>query len=458
MKFNKKILMTGLLVFLLSCFSYSENNKNEQTQVVQKASVTTDIENINKIIETINSINNNWVGDKKPTKEELYQGALKGIVATLDDKYSTYLTKKEYQELNESIDGEYVGVGMSVNKVVGDYMEVISPFIGSPAYEAGIQIGDIIIKVDDEDIIDLTATETTNKLKGEENTKVKVTIVRKGVKNPIDYVLTRRKIKLENVEFFMLDKENKIGYISLLNFGNNNGLEIKNAIKKLEEQGMDKLIFDLRTNPGGNLNEAIEIASLFVDKEDLLVLKYKNLPDKIYKRVDDQVFKGKMVVLTNNGSASASEVVTGILKDYKRVTVIGEKTFGKGIVQSILPYKGDKGDALKLTIAEYFTPSNNKIHKVGIEPDIYIYMNPLLAEKGISEETPEAKANNKKRIEKLLIETEGEEKAKEMISKGDVQLKAAIDVLLGKKVKSEKEEIDKNKKTKLDKINEENNK
>ena len=428
-------------------------------QAEQRANAVVDLKNINKLIQTVNYINERWVGNVDTSKDKLYEAALRGMVKSLEDPYSEYLTAKELQDLNEGMDGVYGGVGMSIRKEKGDYMEVISPFVGTPAFRAGIQIGDIITQIDGEDTLNLTATEMSKKLKGEPGTKVKVEIYRKGMKKPLEITLTREIIKLENVEYKVIDKENKIGYISLLNFGSKTGPEIKNALIELEKQGVEKLIFDLRTNPGGSLQEAIEIASQFVSEDLIVTLKTKSGNNKEYKRVGEQIFKGPMAVLVNRGSASASEIVTGVLKDYKRATIIGEKTFGKGVAQGIYNYPGSD-DAIKLTIAEYATPKNNNINKNGIEPDIYINMNNLLSTKGYSSETKEALENREKEIKKLLVESEGEKKAEEIIKKGDVQLKAAIDVLLGKEVKSDPkpENTNKNKKTKKDLILEEANK
>lgn len=455
MKINKKSILFLFLIAILGCYSYSENK--EQVKNTQRANAVVDLKEINKIIYTINNINQYWVGTEKVDKDSLYKAALEGMLKSLKDPYSEYLSEKELKELFEGMDGVYVGVGMSIRKEKGDYMEVISPFIGTPAFKAGIQIGDIITKIDGEDIIDLTATESSLKLKGKENTKVTIEVFRKGLKEPLNITLKRAVIKLDNVEYKML--ENNIGYISLLNFGENVANEIQDALLKLKEKGMKKLILDLRTNPGGSLSEAVSISSLFV-KEDLIAsLKYKDGRKQEYKRDREQIYEGDMIVLINKGSASASEILSGVLKDYKRATLIGEKTYGKGVAQNIIRFNNDK-DAIKLTIAEFATPKNHNIHKNGIKPDIYIKLNPLISDKGYSSETKEAKENRQKEIYKLLVEIEGEEKAKKIVKEGDRQLKAAIDFLNGKKVTPDKseEEKNKNKKTKKDKILEENKK
>ena len=262
----------------------------------------------------------------------------------------------------------------------------------------------------------------TKMLKGKEGTKVNVEVVRSGKKEPLKFTMTRAKIKLEMVESKMLD--NSIGYVSLLRFGNNVGEEVQKAIKDLQAKGMKGLILDLRSNPGGSLQEAQDIASLFV-KEDLIVyLKYKNGQQRNYNRTLKNLGNFPLIVLTNKGSASASEIVTGAIKDYKRGTIIGEKTFGKGIVQQVIPLRTE--DAIKLTIAQYFTPKGNYIHEKGIEPDIEVKMEELLALKGYSNDGEQARKNREKEIEEILTKDKGKEEAAKIISAGDVQLKRAI--------------------------------
>ena len=243
MKINKKKLIMLTFIAFLGYVTYSEEKVKEEfkkVQAEQRANAVVDLKNINKLIQTVNYINERWVGNVDTSKDKLYEAALRGMVKSLEDPYSEYLTAKELQDLNEGMDGVYGGVGMSIRKEKGDYMEVISPFVGTPAFRAGIQIGDIITQIDGEDTLNLTATEMSKKLKGEPGTKVKVEIYRKGMKKPLEITLTREIIKLENVEYKVIDKENKIGYISLLNFGSKTGPEIKNALIELEKQGVEK--------------------------------------------------------------------------------------------------------------------------------------------------------------------------------------------------------------------------
>ena len=286
-----------------------------------------------------------------------------------------------------------------------------------------MKIGDKVIKVDNKDIIALTSTDAVKLLKGEKGTKVVLDVIREGTKGTFKVEIIRDEIKLEFVESKMLD--NKVGYVSLLRFGNNTGQEIEAHIKKLQAQGMKSLIFDLRSNPGGSLGEAQDISSLFIKQKLVVLLKYKDGSKKEYNRTFQNLGDFPLVVLVNGGSASASEIVTGALKDYKRALIIGEKTFGKGIVQQIIPI-GD-GETIKLTIAQYFTPKGNYIHEKGIEPDIKVEMNEILAIKGYANDSEEAKANRMKELEAVIVKEKGQEEATKIISAGDTQLKRAIE-------------------------------
>ena len=376
---------------------------------------------LNRIVDVINIIETNFVGTKTnkndkgektaenvatPSKEELYKGAVEGVIRKLDDPYSEYLSTEDLKDFAEDMDGEYVGVGMSVSKKKG---EELSGY--------GLKV-----RVDGKDILPLTATETVKLLKGKENTKVEVEVVREGRKEPFKVTMTRAKIKLEMVESKML--ENKIGYVSLLRFGNNVGTEVEKAIKDLQAKGMRGLIFDLRSNPGGSLQEAQDITSLFVKDNLIVYLKYKDGRRKDYNRTLPYLGDFPLIVLTNEGSASASEIVTGALKDYKRATIIGENTFGKGIVQQVIPLRTN--DAIKLTIAQYFTPKGNYIHGKGIAPDIKVDMEELLTLKGYANDSEQAIKNRQKEIEDILIKDKGAEEAKKIIAAGDVQMKRAI--------------------------------
>lgn len=438
---NKKHLLTiiilGILLSLTVLCSAAAKKTTTPAKVEPAVQVTNDpagyfkdAGNLNKITDIINIIQQRFVGKKNPTKQELYEAAMAGIVNGLDDPYSEYLTKKDLESFTEDLDGEYVGVGMSIDKRKDAPLIVISPFVGSPAAKAGVKIGDKIVKIDNKDIIPLNATETVNMLKGKQGTKVEVEIVREGKKEPLKVTLIRDNIKLEMVESRMLP--DKIGYVSLLKFGNHTGEELRKHIVDLQAQGMKGLILDLRSNPGGSLKESQDISSLFITQDLVVYLKYKNGQETRYNRTLKNLGDFPLIVLVNGGSASASEIVTGALKDYKRATIIGQKTFGKGIVQEVMPL--NDGDALKLTIAQYFTPTGNYIHEKGIEPDIKVDMEEVLSIKGYANDSEEAKQNRMKEISTYLEKEKGKEEADKIIAAGDVQLKRAVEEM-EKKIK-----------------------
>ena len=442
MKNKKYVLLTAIMAILLSlpilCSTTAakktdtktDNTTQQQTAVSEPAGYFKDSGNLNKLTNMINIIQQKFVGKKNPTKQELYEYAMTGLVNGLDDPYSEYLTKKDLESFTEDLDGEYVGVGMSIDKKKDAPLVVVSPFVGSPAAKAGMKIGDKVTKVDKTDIIPLNATETVNLLKGKQGTKVDVEVVREGVKNPFTVTIIRDTIKLEMVESKMLPDQ--IGYASLLKFGNHTGAELKKHIEQLQAQGMKGLILDLRSNPGGSLKEAQDISSLFLTQDLVVYLKYKNGQETRYNRTMPSLGNFPLIILVNGGSASASEIVTGAIKDYKRGTIIGQKTFGKGIVQEVIPLEG--GDAIKLTVAQYFTPNGNYIHEKGIEPGIKVDMEEVLSIKGYANDSEEARENRMKEIRTYLEKEKGKEETDKIISAGDVQLKRATEEM-EKKIK-----------------------
>ena len=417
MKNKKYVLLTAIMAILLSlpilCSTTAakktdtktDNTTQQQTAVSEPAGYFKDSGNLNKLTNMINIIQQKFVGKKNPTKQELYEYAMTGLVNGLDDPYSEYLTKKDLESFTEDLDGEYVGVGMSIDKKKDAPLVVVSPFVGSPAAKAGMKIGDKVTKVD-------------------------VEVVREGVKNPFTVTIIRDTIKLEMVESKMLPDQ--IGYASLLKFGNHTGAELKKHIEQLQAQGMKGLILDLRSNPGGSLKEAQDISSLFLTQDLVVYLKYKNGQETRYNRTMPSLGNFPLIILVNGGSASASEIVTGAIKDYKRGTIIGQKTFGKGIVQEVIPLEG--GDAIKLTVAQYFTPNGNYIHEKGIEPDIKVDMEEVLSIKGYANDSEEARENRMKEIRTYLEKEKGKEETDKIISAGDVQLKRATEEM-EKKIK-----------------------
>ena len=303
------------------------------------------------------------------TDEDLQAGLLKGIVNGLEDPYSSYYTKEEYEELMMDSAGELEGIGATMQQ---DYntgiISVVRVIEGSPAEKAGLKADDIIRKVDDEDIEGQDLNEVVMKIRGKAGTKVKVSVLRQGEADLVDFEIVRDRIQVMTVEHEM--KDGKIGYIQITEFDDVTYEQFRKAFEDLKAQGMESLVLDLRSNPGGDVDVTVKIANMFL-KEGIVVYtedKDKNRTD--YKSDSQEYFEKPVAILLNGNSASASEILAGSLKDRIDAKIVGTKSFGKGIIQEIIPL-GD-GSGIKLTRFQYFTPNGNVIHKVGIEPDVEI--------------------------------------------------------------------------------------
>lgn len=312
-----------------------------------------------------------YIGDnylRDVTQEELYVGQLKGMVEALDDPYSEYLTSEELDDLMEDTSGKFFGIGVYINAQDG-YVTVVSPIKNTPAERAGLRTGDKIIKVDGVDISGANATEASKMIKGEKGTTVTLTILRMEdeVSNTFDVDVTRDEITVVTVESEII--EGDILYINISQFNEQTYKEFMDAYNE-NKANAKSIILDLRNNPGGLLSTSTAIADELLP-EGLIVYterKGKETDDQIYS--DSKMIDLPMVVLINEGSASASEIVSGAIRDYDRAVLIGKKSFGKGVVQTIDSFT--TGDGIKLTISEYFTPKGISIHEKGIEPDIEV--------------------------------------------------------------------------------------
>lgn len=308
--------------------------------------------------------------DKKALVEGMYAGMAEG----LGDPYSAYFSAEEYASFNESTTGVYYGIGTVLTQdAKTNVVTILHVYPGTPSQEAGLKDGDIIVKVDDIAGDSMELSELTTHIKGEEGTKVHIEVMRQGESDYLGFDVERRKIEVPTVEYQML--EGKAGLIRITEFSNSTPQQFDEAVKDLQGQGMESMIVDLRDNPGGVLQSVCDMLDKVLP-EGLLVYtedKYGNRSD--YKS-DAGCMEIPMAVLINGNSASASEIFAGAIKDYKYGTLIGTTTFGKGIVQTIIPL--NDGSAIKLTMAKYFTPKGNYIHEVGISPDIeleYQYTN-----------------------------------------------------------------------------------
>lgn len=296
-------------------------------------------------------------------------GIYKGFINSLDDPYSTYYTVDEYKALLESSSGVYQGIGSTVSQdVKTGIITIVKPFVTGPAYKAGVLPGDVIYKVEGEEVTGVDLSEVVSKMKGEEGTKVNITILRDGETKPMDFTITRRKIEVPTIEYQML--EDRIGYIVISEFDKVTVNQFSNAIDELENSGMKGLVIDVRSNPGGLLDAVVKMLDRLLPKGLIVYTedKYGNREEE--DAIDSKKINVPLAILINGNSASASEIFAGAVQDYEIGTVVGTTSFGKGIVQKVIPLPD--GTAIKLTISKYFTPKGRNIHGTGIKPDIEV--------------------------------------------------------------------------------------
>ena len=298
-------------------------------------------------------------------EEKLKEGAIAGYIKGLGDEYTEYISKEDMEDYMADTTGNFVGVGIyMVQDTEANKIMVLSPIKGSPAEKAGIEPGDYIISVDGVSYTGEQMTEASNNIKGEEGSKVKIQILRDD--ETLDFELTRENIKVNPVEGEVL--EGNIGYIAFSSFDDGTAEEFKNKFQELEKQGIKSLIIDLRNNGGGIVDEALDIANYILDKDSVILYEVdKNNNETVEKTTDDPIINMPIVVLTNENTASSSEILAGALKDHKKATIVGEKTYGKGVIQQLLTLPD--GSGLKITSEKYLTPNRTEINKVGIEPD-----------------------------------------------------------------------------------------
>jgi len=317
--------------------------------------------------EVLEKINNEYVDEVD--QSEIMDSAINGLLQSLDP-YSGYMDPKIFEEMQTETKGEFGGLGIEVSMEAG-VVKVISPIDDTPASRAGIKSGDYIVKVDNVQIQGKTLMEAVNLMRGPVDTNVEITIRRKGLKKAKNFTIRREIIEIQSV--FSKSIDNKVGYLRLRAFNENSSNQLKKEIKKLEkEKNLVGYIFDLRNNPGGLLSQAVKISDFFLDDGEIVSTRGRKNRDnrKFFAKKGDQISGKPLLVLINNGSASASEIVAGALQDHKRAILLGEKTYGKGSVQSIIPL-ANRG-AIRLTISKYYLPSGESISEIGVSPDIFV--------------------------------------------------------------------------------------
>lgn len=359
----KIIMMVAIAMFItfmitsISLYTYFVNNPISISSNSKSNDISNTLEKYREIIDKY------YLGEVD--EEKLKEGAIKGYIEGLGDPYTEYISKEDMENYLDDTMGNFVGIGIYMIKNTDyDRIQVLSTIKGSPAEKVGVQAGDLILTVDGIEYKADDMTTASNNIKGEEGTKVTIELLR-GTET-IKYEITREKVKVNQVEGKVLS--NNIGYIKFTSFDETTADDFKAKFEELDRQGIKSLIIDLRNNGGGIVDQALEIADFITDKNSVLLYEVdKNNKETVKKAKIEPIINMPIVILTNENTASASEILAGALKDLEKAKTVGTTTYGKGVIQQIL--RLSDGSGLKVTIEEYQTPNRNKIHKVGIEPD-----------------------------------------------------------------------------------------
>ncbi len=415
MSFKKKIVV-AIVVFSLGAACMLAG------RWAATVSAESDYEDLRVFTEVITQIKKNYVEEVKI--KDLIRNAVRGMVSSLDP-HSSYMTPEAYKEIKVETKGEFGGLGIQI-AIKDSILTVISPIEDTPAHKAGILAGDRILKIDQASTKEMSLQDAVSKMRGQKGTKIVLTIIREGWKETKDFTLVRDIIKVKSVKFKMLP--NKIGYVKVTQFQEGTGSELQEALAKLKKDGMASIILDLRNDPGGLLNSAVEVSEQFLPANKLVVYikNRKNEKLEYFTENKEPYLDTPMVVLVNQGSASASEIVAGALKDWNRAVVVGVQTFGKGSVQSLLPLSD--GSGLRLTTAKYYTPNGTSIQGVGITPDIVV----KLQAKNGKEVTVVRERDLERHLKNDQVKEQESEKEKmpiEVDEKDDLQLQRAIETI-----------------------------
>ncbi len=358
----KKLFKYSLVVTLIFGIILVVTNNNA-TAATTNLTYFKSLDLIRKVLELIKS---DYV-EENIDEQKLIYGAIEGMLKKLDDPYTRFMEPKNFADMQTETQGEFGGLGIVIS-VKDRMLTVISPIDDTPAARAGIMAGDMIIKIDGKDVIDIALHDAVNLLRGPVGTKVTVTIMREGSKETKDYELERQIIKVPSIKYWTIGHD--IGYIRLTQFIQTSSEDLEKALINLEKNGVKSIILDLRNNPGGLLTAAVEVGRKFIAKGDIVSIKGRDGEKNTYSSFYKYHPTLPLIVLINEGSASASEIVAGAIKDNKRGLLLGKKSFGKGSVQTVISL--NDGSAMALTTALYYTPSGVNIHKTGIKPDIEV--------------------------------------------------------------------------------------
>ena len=354
-----KILTSIFIIFFLSSSVHSKN----RDALYQK---------IDLFGEVLEKVKDEYVDEVD--QADVMDSAINGVLQSLDP-YSAYMSPELFKSMQTDTKGEFGGLGIEIGMESG-LVKVISPIDDTPASKAGIKSGDYIVKIDGEQVQGKTLMEAVKLMRGPVGTSIDLTIRRKNKKKPLEFKVKREIIEVKSVEAKILGEKNKVGYIRLKSFNENSDKQLFKNIKEFEKTKNPKgYIIDLRNNPGGLLAKAISITDFFLDDGEIVSTKGRKASEtrKFFAKTGDGINGKPVIVLINNGSASASEILAGALKDHKRAVILGESSYGKGSVQSIIPLKN--GGGMRLTISKYYLPSGKSISEVGVTPDIFVEEN-----------------------------------------------------------------------------------
>lgn len=417
---RRRIGYTVLLAALALNLFFGATSYSRSAELAEKNDIYGNLRLFSQVLERVRQ---DYVDGEKLTYQELIYGALKGMLNTLDP-HSEFMEPQKYDDLKKETEGSFGGVGIQLG-VRGEFLTVIAPIEGTPASRAGILPGDRIIRIEGKGTDRMSVTEAVKRLRGQPGTEVTISVLRPSTGAVKDHKLVRADINVPTVKDWEGKREfplgtDKIGYLRIIQFGEHTDAELDEALKRLSQAGLRGLIVDLRDNPGGLLDQAASVCGKFVPARTLLVSTEGRDPAE--KREYHATSRGlhvdvPMVVLVNGSSASASEIVAGYLQDLRRAVIVGEQTFGKGSVQSVIQLQD--GAALRLTTAKYYTPSHKVIHEKGITPDIVIPLTPEETEALFLKRTPG------------LLESLDPEQEERVRAVRDVQFERAKDLLKG---------------------------
>ena len=427
---KSRVILSGIIISLLVSSVSFAGLLADETQKSKPKVQENKLESLKKLRRIMAIVEENYVDEL--SFDDIVDKAIDGLLSNLD-AHSNYLNKKKFDDLRANTDGEFGGIGITVGLKDGA-LTIIAPVDGTPGDKAGLKSGDVIVRVNDKSTIDMSIDDAVNLMRGAPKTKVELTIVRKGESKPLVFNIVRDMIKIDSVKVRKVEGSD-FAYVRVSSFDKN---VTRNVLSELKQIGkINGIVLDLRNNPGGILDQAVDLSRLFIKSGVIVTQKGRTKSENIeYKAKSAPYADIPVVVLINGGSASASEIVAGALQDHKRAVLIGEQTFGKGSVQTVMQI--DKDEGLKLTTAKYYLPSGRTIQAVGVTPDIIVYPGVTPEnENNFSIKESDLKRHLQSELDKVNTQntkTKTENEDKKIITQNmiyqDIQLKSAIDVLM----------------------------